>query len=184
MRALYRLRQFWGVLFASPAQSDLELARRILSEKQMELFSRMRTGEQAHSLEVFKKICNLGSQETATADLPPDAFRQLLVAALLHDVGKSRFPLYAWERGLVVIARALWSEKARAWGQGRPPGGWRRPFIIAEQHPEWGAELAAGAGASPLAVNLIRRHQNPLPSSPVSLEDRLLQILQSVDSDS
>ena len=184
MRALYRLRQLWGVLFASPAQADLELARRVLSEKQMELFKRMKTGEQAHSLEVFKKICHLGLEQADAARLPQAALRQLQVAALLHDVGKSNYPLYVWERGLVVLARAFWPEKARRWGRARPPGGWRRPFIIAEQHPAWGAALAAEAGASPLAVNLIRRHQNPLPSPPVSLEDRLLQILQSVDGNS
>jgi hypothetical protein len=61
---------------------------------------------------------------------------------------------------------------------------WQRPFIVASQHPRWGAELAIEAGVTPLTANLIRRHQEPLspePSSSASWEDQLLWKLKAVD---
>jgi hypothetical protein len=184
MRAVYRLRQFWAALFASPAEADLDLARRTLSNEQMALFGQMQASEQAHSLDVFKKLSALSPPGFPPEGSPEAQGRALLVAALLHDAGKSRFPLRPWERALIVMARAAAPGKVQQWGRAGEPQGWRRPFVIAEQHPAWGAELAAAAGTCRLAVNLIREHQNPLAGPAVSLEERLLQILQSIDNDS
>jgi hypothetical protein len=63
----------------------------------------------------------------------------------------------------------------------------RHPFIVSENHAQWGAEMASAAGASPLAVALIRRHQEEigeLNDQGLSLEGRLLLKLQSVDDNS
>jgi hypothetical protein len=46
------------------------------------------------------------------------------------------------------------------WGQGQPRG-LRRPFVVATQHPAWGADLSAAAGASARTCDLIRRHVSP-----------------------
>jgi hypothetical protein len=59
--------------------------------------------------------------------------------------------------------------------------GWRRAFIVAEQHPIWGADLAAECGTSQLAVSLIARHQEQIPPEASSMEDILLRKLQAVD---
>jgi len=61
---------------------------------------------------------------------------------------------------------------------------WRKAFVVAAQHPQWGAEMAAAVGASSLAATLIRRHQEKLASPvrrEITREETLLQILQSVD---
>jgi hypothetical protein len=71
----------------------------------------------------------------------------LLTAALLHDVGKVLFPISI-----------------------------RRPFVVAAHHPEWGADLAEQAFASPRIVELIRRHQD-FPA----FDDQLLVALQAAD---
>lgn len=134
----------------------------------------MQPSEQAHSLHIYHQLRCQGVQD-------PD----LLVAALLHDVGKSCSPLSIWERSLIVIAKALLPHRFARWGAGKPEG-WRRPFVVAEQHPAWGAEMAAAAGAPPLAVSLIRRHAEKIPSSklPLNCEDQLLELLQRVDNES
>ena len=67
---------------------------------------------------------------------------------------------------------------AKRWGQGTARG-LRRPFAVAACHPDWGAELAARAGASPRTCELIRRHQNA-PGS----QDMLLSALQAADDES
>ena len=40
-------------------------------------------------------------------------------------------------------------------------GNLRYPFWVLANHPKRGAEMAAAAGCDPLAVTLIRRHQEP-----------------------
>ena len=178
-RFLYRTRQFWQALGAPLPAEDLALARRLLSPAQLALFCRLQPAEQAHSLRVARDLLAQGEEH-------PD----LLAAALLHDVGKSRFPLNLGERVLIVLVKAICPRCLLRWGAPDPaeksPGasgqfGWRRPFVVAVAHPEWGAQLAGEAGASPLAVALIRRHQDALPAADRTLEDRLLRSLQAVD---
>jgi hypothetical protein len=112
-----------------------------------------------------------------------------MAAALLHDVGKTCHPLHVWERVIIVLVKALVPAKARHLGKVDDPveaerfPAWRWPFVVAEQHLEWGAELALNAGVSALTAALIRRHQNLFTSNPVNLEDRLLLQLQAADND-
>ena len=170
-RWLYRARQFWHALTARPNPQALTHIQNILSPAQMALFTRLQSSEQAHALNVLKQI---EAQGLVNHDL--------LVAALLHDVGKARHRLYIWGRVLVVLGRALFPERVAAWGAGEPRG-WRRPFVIAAQHPAWGTEMAAKAGTSDLALELIRRHQDIAPE-PVTQADEFLVLLQAVDDES
>ncbi len=182
-RICYRTRQFWLALGAALSLHDLDEARSILSTPQFELFCRLQPGEQVHSLQVMRGL-------VAQGDTNPD----LLAAALLHDVGKSRLRLRLWERVLVVLGKALFPVQVKKWGsltgdEGQAQGAsrrqnWRRAFVIAEQHAEWGAQMAAGAGCSPLVVELIRRHQEPALNPVHSCEELLLRQLQSVDDES
>ena len=171
-RAAYRARQFWMVMFAQPSAPDLERARAILSAKTWTLFMQLQPFEQAHALQVLARL------EAQSPELHPD----LRVAALLHDVGKSCCPLNIWERSLVVLAKKLFPRRVRVLGQSECRG-WQRPFVSAEQHPAWGAQLVAEAGASALVVALVRRHQE-VNSLGTSLEDHLLERLQAVDDNS
>jgi HD domain len=178
MRIIYRARQFWHALKATPAPEDLDLARQVLSPAQMDIFLRLQPSEQAHSLRIYRQLY---IQNPAEVDL--------LVAALLHDVGKILYPLHLWERVWIVIAKVILPSRVTEWGHAQPRG-WKRPFVIAEQHADWGAKMAAQAGASTTSVNLIRRHQqadhfhNPNSIIGASREDQLLYRLQLVDNES
>jgi HD superfamily phosphohydrolase len=183
---LYRTRQFWLALRNQPVQEDFMQAQAVLTRPQMELFLRLQPSEQTHSLSVFRAL-------QAQGEASPDGCnREILVAALLHDVGKSRFSLHLWERVLIVLGRAIFPRQVVRWGRlagtsRKDHTGLRRAFIVAEQHPLWGAEMAAAAGASPLAITLIRRHQDrlsPTMTVDASLEERLLRTLQAVDDES
>jgi len=174
-RILYRSRQFWLAIISRSTQQNAELLATILSPSQVELFQRMQKSEQAHSLMVLDELMNQGEENS-----------DLLTAALLHDVGKTRAPMRLWERVMVVIVNIFCQECIQKLGainidDAEKASGWRRAFIVAEQHPAWGADLAAECGTSPLAVSLIAHHQVPLSPEASSIEDILLRKLQAVD---
>ena len=178
MRIWYRISQFWRVLFARIDPPDLSQALEVLSQDQRALFTRLQPGEQNHAVIVYRRLLEQGENQ-------PD----LLVAALLHDVGKLRYRMNPLERSMVVLVKAVLPKKALLWGElpsinwDSLPS-WRKAFIVAEQHPEWGAELAREAGVSVLTENLIRQHDQPYSQSPNSEETSLLHKLWLVDNDS
>ena len=107
----------------------------------------MSPADQAHSLRVCLALIDQGQTD-------PD----LLAAALLHDIGKSMAPPNVLERVLIVLANQIMPRQVFIWGQAEPRG-WKRAFVIAQQHPDWGADLVAENDGSELTVRLIRQHQ-------------------------
>lgn len=169
MSAVYRFRQGVRALVAWLQPVDDALARQYLKPPLYELYRHMRRSERQHSLRVLRDLLAAGHTH-------PD----LLAAALLHDVGKSRARFSLPEKVLVVLVKATAPRYYRAWSNG-PARGWRLPFAVSEQHPAWGAEMAAAAGASPLTVKLIRLHAEALSGPPRDDAERLLLALQEVD---
>ena len=55
---------------------------------------------------------------------------------------------------------------------------------MAEQHAEWGAEMAREAGVSPLTESLIRKHHDPAGQEAEIAENSLLHKLWLVDNES
>lgn len=171
MKIAYRLRQLVANLTAGPlaAGARREVAD-LLTARELALFDGYTYADQAHALRVLHCLRDAGYNH-------PD----LLAAALLHDVGKIRCPLSAWDRTTIVVGSALFPRRAAEWGNGAPAGR-RRPFVARAQHPQWGAEMAAAAGSRPAVIDLIRRHQDKLDF--VDENDRLLAQLQWADDQS
>jgi hypothetical protein len=157
---------------------DLEQVQVILSPELWELFMQMQPGEKDHAVTLYRRLVERG-------DTQPD----LLRAALLHDVGKIRYCLNPLQRTLVVLAKKVMPGKARQWGNLSPDKwkglpSWRKAFVVAEQHPDWGAELAHDAGVSALTETLIREHHHPNMQGIGDDESNLLNKLWVVDNDS
>ena len=177
-RLFYRTHQFWQALSVRPTQGELEQALSLLAPAQKVLFLRLQPSEQAHSLRVLRRLVEQGESH-------PD----LLAAALLHDVGKIRFPLRLWERVWIVLAfrwYPAWAQARSALDLRGDPScpAWQKALEVAGQHARWGADLAAQCGSSALLVEIIRRHQDLISAQPQSLAEHLLYKLQSVDNES
>jgi hypothetical protein len=142
----YRVRQFWLAARGKPTVTQMASAANILPPALFPLFLTLQPSEQAHACQVCADLMAAGHGAP-----------ELLQAALLHDSGKASHPLRLWERVLIVLGQAVNADWEARWGQGEPRG-LRRAFVIAAQHPLWGARMAAAAGAEARVVELIRRH--------------------------
>ena len=169
MSAAYRIQQGVRALVAWFRPVDDELARRHLTPALYMLYTKMRRSERQHSLRVLHHLLTDGHTN-----------RDLLTAGLLHDVGKTRASFTIPEKVLVVLVKAVAPALVHRWGQGAPCG-WRRPFAVSCQHPQWSADMVKAAGGAPAAIELIRRHAEPLMDDTYTDIDRLLRALQIAD---
>lgn len=169
--AVYRLRQGLRALFAFTQPVDLELAEQTLTPALLDLFRRMDRGEQLHSLLVLRDVL-------ADGDAPPE----LKAAALLHDVGKSRYPIGVWQKTLAVAVQTLRPRLYARLSQGVVSNPIQRPFVVYVQHPRWGAQMAADAGGSEALVWLIAHHADPLSQWQGHPYQGMLERLQRADN--
>ena len=175
---MYRVSQFCRALVAWAPKREFGLLNEYLTPSQVELFQRMPRSDQRHGLDVFHALRRKQRHD-----------RDLLAAALLHDVGKSGGVLSLskggrlrlWHRVLIVLIEAIRPQLLDRLAA-EEPRSWRYPFFVHQRHPELGAELAQAAGCSPVTVELIRRHQQPPADNPVrTRRDKLLAALQEAD---
>jgi putative nucleotidyltransferase with HDIG domain len=118
--------------------------------------------DQRHGLDVYHALRKDGCQDEA-----------LLVAALLHDVGKAAARLTIAHRVTVVLIERAFPGWLARWAGAKE--GWRAPFAAHVQHAHVGAAWAQAAGSSTDTVTLIREHHVDAP------QDKRLVALQEAD---
>lgn len=152
MATTQRLRQGIRALFAFTQTPDDALAQTYLNAEQMALFKKMRLSEQLHSLNVLRDVLAQDS------DTPLD----LAISALLHDVGKIRYPLAIWQKTITVIVRKVSPTRYQQWSDKNPQNLWYRAFVVAEKHPLWSKQLVEETSTSECALWLIEHHADSL----------------------
>lgn len=170
MPMVYRLQQGARALFAFSQPVDWALAERYLSPPLLALFQQMNCGERLHSLAVLRDVLVQG-------DVPGE----LAAATLLHDVGKSRYPISVWQKTLAVIVRALFPNVYTRLSKGNPLNLWERPFVVYEQHPLWSAYMLRAAGASEAVCWLAAYHASRVETAPTPALSEWLKRLQQAD---
>jgi type II secretory pathway component PulJ len=160
-RAAYRIRQFFASLGADLSSQERRIVGVHLSQEQQRLFYAMAARDQRHCLDVFYALERGGCQD-----------EEVLLAALLHDVGKGSVRL--WHRVAYVLLRAIWPRLPARLSQ--PEGrGWRRAMASLEDHAARSAALAEAAGTPATVVELIRHHQR------ADAGDNRLALLRAAD---
>ena len=170
----YRFWQLWSAVQATPDAEDWQLVKQILTPDLAQLFAKLDRSEQAHAIRVCRQLI----QEGETNPL-------LLSAALLHDIGKTRYRLRLWERVWIVIFGWFKKEfqvpliltdeapqKAK-W--------WKRPLLVGQYHPRWGASLLRQHGADERVIWLVEHHQEPFHDPSLDLENEWLNKLEHAD---
>ena len=116
------------------------------------LFMTMSPADQRHALSVWQRLQERGCAE-----------KDLLAAALLHDVGKAAGRVPFWTRPVIVLGRRmaprLLARLAVYPDQALPR--WRCALSNAWWHADVGANLAAEAGLGKQVVHYIRMHHRP-----------------------
>jgi hypothetical protein len=163
-RAVHLVRRFLRALTAHVDPAERQVIADQLTPAQQQLFWVMMVQDQRHSLDVFYALQRRGCQD-----------QDILLAALLHDVGKGRVRL--WQRVVFVLLQAGPPGLLRRLAQ--PNGaGWRQAMASLQDHGRRGAALAQEAGAPPAAVELIRSHQR------IDGSDRRAALLRTAEESS
>ncbi|HHY26850.1 MAG TPA: HD domain-containing protein [Desulfitobacterium dehalogenans] len=144
----YRVHQFWKAIHPIIREEELEWAISLLPPHSLPLFQAQPLPEQRHALDVALDLWDSGIRDS-----------YLLIAALLHDCGKTRYPLKVWERITIVLLqkgpRKIWNTLISSHFP------ISAPLRAAEAHPAWGAEMALEIGLDPHIVELIGEHHTP-----------------------
>ncbi len=175
-RAAYRVGQFLRVLAASArplTPEERARARSHLPPTAWPLFAAMSRADQRHGLAVLAALQAVGQVDPALAQ-----------AALLHDCAKRAGGVRIWHRVAKVLLKAFCPTLLRRWtaDPAPRPGMWRYGLWAYVHHPALGAELAAAAGCDPMAVALIRWHEERAGVAAPAIVARL-QALQAADDD-
>lgn len=123
----------------------------------LSLFRTMSPADQQHSLRVCRRLIARGCKD-----------KDMLAAALLHDVGKAQGRVPFWTRPAIVLGKKLaprlltrlviYPEKCTS----HPTiPNWRLSLSYAWYHADVGADLAHAAGLSARAALYIRTHHQP-----------------------
>jgi len=172
--AVHRLSQGLRALFAFTRSVDLDTARQHLTACEFDAFRSMSLPEQLHSLNVLKHMLKADAA----------ARQELKAAALLHDVGKSRYQLALWQKTIGVLVEAFAPKFCREIKHEEKIRFWRAPFIVRQRHAAWGGEILRDCGSDAAIIWLVEHHQDDAERHQEHALHGLLASLQAADGES
>lgn len=165
------VRRFFGSLLPwGPRRRDRDWVATLLTPAELALWQRMKHYDRRHGVAVARRV------ERALGN---EASRDVLVAALLHDVGKVAAGLGLYGRVVATLsAKAAGAEMADEWSA---HNGIIRKVGLYVRHAELGGDMLGVAESSPLVVTWAREHH--LPEDQWTIDARIGTVLKSADDD-
>jgi HD domain len=167
--------RFFGALSpAGPPANDEAWARAALLEGERALWARMSGPDRRHAVGVAREAIQLLGYE------PP---REVVAAALLHDVGKVESSLGTFARvGVTLAAMTAGRKRLLEWAGPSPAGRSLRARVgLYLAHDRVGAELLESAGSHDLTVTWTREHH--LPPARWTVDSKVAGALKAADGD-
>jgi UTP:GlnB (protein PII) uridylyltransferase len=146
---MYRIQQFFKSLFVTKGMVDMEFVHKHLTAAQEGVFLRMQAYDRYHSVYFAKTLIS------NVYKVPED----LIVAALLHDVGKSRYPINSFHRMGAVVARRFAPQVMEKENE-EEVAFLNRTVLVSNHHAEWSENMAKSAGVSDLTAWIIAHHED------------------------
>jgi len=158
---------------AGPTAEDERWALEQLLPGERELWPRMSGADRRHAIAVARASARLleGAGE--------EPRREVLAAALLHDVGKIASPLGAFGRVAATLAGCVFGSDAGRREAGGPASGWRSAVQRYLAHDRLGGELLRDAGSDPFTVAWAEQHH--LPAARWTIDARIGRLLKAAD---
>jgi hypothetical protein len=150
---LWQVREQLGFVAPLSSEEHSQVAQ-LLPASSLPLFQTMSDADQRHSLRVCQGLLERGCIN-----------RDLLAAALLHDVGKAQGRVPFWTRPAIVLGKLIAPRLLKGLtvypSIGKKIPAWQQSLSNAWWHADIGANLAAEAGLSEESVLFIRTHHQP-----------------------
>ena len=140
---MHRVNQFVAHVLARVEPDEVALAHHLLPAPAARLFDTMPVADRRHGLDVSARLLGAGHDD-----------RDLLAAALLHDVAKGQ-RMRLWHRVAGVLLEALAPGALRRLASADARS-WRHPFHLFLHHAELSAEMVLAAGGSARTAAFIR----------------------------
>jgi len=187
--------RFFGALVpVGPRRADEDWAQENLLPGERPLWRRMSGADRRHAVGVARRT--VAELQTSAGGTVAD--RDVVAAALLHDVGKIEAGLGTWARaGVTFAAMATGRDHLLSWsgaadmqpaaqaGQAARAGSrrasWRQRIGLYLSHDRVGAELLSEAGSDPLTIHWAADHHKP--PERWSVDARLGAALKVADDD-
>ena len=169
-------RFFMAVWPGGPPAAGESWALGMLLPGEQQLWRRMSGPDRRHGLAVARRA--LRALEGDGAPVP----REVVAAALLHDVGKVEARLGTFARvGATLAAMVAGRERLVKRGSGQPGGGLRRRVAVYLTHDQIGGRLLRQAGSHELTAGWAEQHHSP--EQAWTLDPRLGRALKAADGD-
>ena len=165
------MRRFFGSLRpGGPRREDEAWACSHLLDAEVALWNRMPGADRRHAVGVGRRVVE---------ELGGEGDREVVAAALLHDVGKIASGLGTYGRVIATLSAGVAGRTmAEAWSDA---GGFTRRVGLYLRHPELGADMLTLVGSDPLTITWTREHH--LPPAQWTLDLEIAAILKAADDD-